>query len=118
MMATENVGAVIKTLHARIDGIATALLMRNGQVVYAEVPSGVYTESFGIMCATMFGAAVTAYAELHWPPPERIVIEGADGTTILVGRGEKTLLVAVVDRTGDRTQILEEVDRVVACLPL
>ncbi len=112
MMATGNVGTVIKDLKARVGGTATALVSRDGLVLYADVPPGVYTETFAIMCATILGAAATANTELNRSPPERIVIEGSDSKTIIVGSGKKALLVAVVDRTADVTKVLEEVGKV------
>ncbi len=112
MMATGNVGAVIKDLKARIGGIATALVSRDGLVLYADVPAGVYTETFAIMCATILGAAATANTELNRSPPERIVIEGNDSKTIIVGSGKKALLVAVVDQTADISKVLGEVAKV------
>ncbi|HEV2230980.1 MAG TPA: hypothetical protein VGS18_02195, partial [Thermoplasmata archaeon] len=59
-MATGNVGTVIKDLKGRLSGIAAALISRDGLVLYADVPAGVYTETFAIMCATILGAAATA----------------------------------------------------------
>ncbi len=112
MMATGNVGTVIKDLKTRIGGIATALVSRDGLVLYADVPAGVYTETFAIMCATILGAAATANTELNRAPPERIVIEGNDSKTIIVGSGKKALLVAVVDQTADLAKVLVEVVKV------
>jgi len=116
MMATGNVGAVIKDLKARIGGIATALVSRDGLVLYADVPAGVYTETFAIMCATILGAAATANTELNRAPPERIVIEGTDSKTIVVGSGKKALLVAVVDQSADSARVLAEVGKVAEIL--
>ncbi len=116
MMATGNVGAVIKDLKARIGGLATALVSRDGLVLYADVPAGVYTETFAIMCATILGAAATANTELNRAPPERIVIEGNDSKTIIVGSGKKALLVAVVDQNADANRILAEVGKVAELL--
>ena len=112
MMATGNVGTVIKDLKTRIGGIATALISRDGLVLYADVPAGVYTETFAIMCATILGAAATANTELNRAPPERIVIEGNDSKTIIVGSGKKALLVAVVDQTADLAKVLADVVQV------
>jgi len=112
MMATGNVGAVVKDLKTRIGGIATALVSRDGLVLYADVPAGVYTETFAIMCATILGAAATANTELNRAPPERIVIEGNDSKTIIVGSGKKALLVAVVDQTAELSKVLAEVVKV------
>ena len=116
MMATSNVGAVIKDLKARIGGLATALVSRDGLVLYADVPAGVYTETFAIMCATILGAAATANTELNRAPPDRIVIEGTDSKTIIVGSGKKALLVAVVEQTSDSARVLAEVGKVAELL--
>lgn len=112
MMATGNVGTVIKDLKARISGLATALVSRDGLVLYADVPAGVYTETFAIMCATILGAAATANTELNRAPPERIVVEGNDSKTIIVGCGKKALLVAVIDQAADVQKVLAEVAKV------
>jgi predicted regulator of Ras-like GTPase activity (Roadblock/LC7/MglB family) len=112
MMAAGNVGAVIKDLKSRIGAVASALVSRDGLVLYADVPAGVYTETFAIMCATILGAAATANTELNRSPPERIVIEGADSKTIIVGSGKKALLVAVVDQAADTQKVLAEAGKV------
>lgn len=116
MMATGNVGTVIKELKQRIGGTATALVSRDGLVLYADVPAGVYTETFAIMCATILGAAATANTELNRSPPERIVIEGHDSKTIIVGSGKKALLVAVVDQSADTQKVLAEATKVAELL--
>ncbi len=112
MMAAGNVGTVIKDLKSRINGVAAALVSRDGLVLYADVPTGVYTETFAIMCATILGAAATANTELNRSPPERIVVDGPDSKTIIVGSGKKALLVAVVDQTADGQRVLAEVVKV------
>ncbi len=115
-MATGNVGAVIKELKTRISGIATALVSRDGLVLYADVPAGVYTETFAIMCATILGAAATANTELNRSPPDRIVVEGTDSRTIIVGSGKKALLVAVVDQSADVDHVVDEATKVAEML--
>jgi uncharacterized protein len=111
MMATANVSAVIKDLKTRVSAIAIAMISRDGQVLYADVPAGVYTETFAIMCATVLGAAVTANTELGRAPPERIMIEGNDSTTLIVGSGTKALLIAMVDRMADVVKVGSEVTK-------
>ncbi len=103
-------------LKTRIGGTATALVSRDGRVLYADVPTGVHPETFAIMCATILGAAATANTELNRAPPERIVVEGNDSKTIIVGSGTKALLVAVVDRTSDVTKLLGDVVQVAGSL--
>ncbi len=112
MMAVRNVASEISKLNVRIGGIATALIARSGEVLYADVPAGVSAETFAIMCATIFGAAATADSELNRHLPERILIEGNDSMTVIVGRGDQALLVAVVERSVELARVLEEVGKV------
>ncbi len=112
MLSNGTAWDVVHGLKTRIGGIATALVSRDGLVLYADVPAGVYTETFAIMCATILGAAATANTELNRAPPERIVIEGNDSKTIIVGSGKKALLVSVVDQSADLTKVLAEVVKV------
>jgi len=111
MMAVETIESEIRNLRARVEGSATALIACNGALLAGELPTGTNAEAFAVLCATAFGAAVAASAELSSPPPTRIVIEDEVSTTILARSGEKTLLVAVVDRSADRTRVLDEVGR-------
>jgi predicted regulator of Ras-like GTPase activity (Roadblock/LC7/MglB family) len=111
MLATANVGSVIKDLKTRVAGIATALVSRDGTVLFADLPSGIYAETFATMCATMFGAAATANAELNLGPAERLITQGGGTLTIIARSGTKALLVAVVSIPADLTAVLEEVHR-------
>jgi predicted regulator of Ras-like GTPase activity (Roadblock/LC7/MglB family) len=111
MMATASVGAVVKDLRARVSGLATALVSRDGQVLCADLPEGRYTETFAIMCATVFGAAATASQELDRAPPERILIEGEDSRTVLVACGRTAVLVAVIDASANLAMALGEVTK-------
>ncbi|MGA8542716.1 MAG: roadblock/LC7 domain-containing protein [Thermoplasmata archaeon] len=103
---------MIKALHARVGATATALVGRNGVVLFAEMPEGTYAETFAIMCATIFGAGAAANSELRLSAPERVVFECESSTTVIVGCGETALLVAVVDRSVDPSRALDEVGKV------
>lgn len=108
MMATASVGAVLRDLKTRVAGIATVLVSRNGVVLFADLPENVISETFSIMCATIFGAATTANSELNRARPERILIEGRDSKAIIVGSGANALLVAVVDGSADSERTFSE----------
>jgi uncharacterized protein len=114
MMAVTNVGTLIKELNARIEGVATALVSRNGVFLFGEMPPGVYAETFAVMGATILGAAAAANTELGRGLPQRIIIEGIDSTTVIVGWGGEALLVTVVDKSADVNKILEELAHVVS----
>ena len=109
MMATGTATAVLRDFKTRVSAIATALVSRDGVVLYADVPTGSFVDTFAIMCATVLGAATAANLELRKAPPEFVAIEANDSTTLIAGCGSKALLVAMVDPTGDRAMVLREV---------
>lgn len=102
----------LKDLKRRIAGTATAWVSRDGSVLFSDVPPGVSTETFAVMCATILGAAATGSSEFDHAPPEQIIIEGSDSKTVIVASGPKAFLVAVVDKSADVTNVLYEVGKV------
>jgi len=111
MMATVNVDAAVRDLHARIGGRATALVSCEGTMLSGAMPGEVYPETFAVMCATVFGAAATAHAELGRAPPRLVVVEGLDTITILVACGRGALLVAVVDPAANVPAVRGEMEK-------
>jgi len=118
MMATANVRTAIQVLKGRIGGSAVALVSRGGQVMAAELPPEVSAETFSIMCATIYGAAVTANAELGRAPPERIAIPGNDAITMIVRSGSRAVLVGVVDPGSDLLEVERELAKFADLLQL
>ncbi len=110
MFAMADLHATVRALHARIGSTATAVISRNGGVLFAELPAGMFAETFAIMCATVFGAAGAAAAELGRSPPRQIILEGSGSRTVLVGNGGTTLLVAVVDDLANLNRVLEQIE--------
>jgi uncharacterized protein len=107
MMATANVGVAIRDLNHRIEGIATALVSRDGHVLSADMPEGAAAETLAILCVTVWGAAATGNRELGRGTPDHVVVEGEDSRMVLMGVGSQALLVAVIDRSHDLASVLE-----------
>lgn len=91
-----DAGSWVRRLREEVGGVATALLSRDGTVLYADVPGNEWVETSGLLWATTFGAAATASAELGRAPPERIVVSGPDATAVLLAVGWTAVLVVVV----------------------
>ncbi|MEM3444494.1 MAG: roadblock/LC7 domain-containing protein [Thermoplasmata archaeon] len=108
-----NMNEVVKNLKISTGAIAVAVVSRDGLVIAAEMPPGVYTETFAIMCATILGASITAISELKRATPEKILIESSDTRTVIMGAGKKALLICVVDSTKDLNLVLSEMQRAV-----
>ena len=111
-MTAEDVNEVVKGLKTRIGALACALISRDGTVLSAEMPEGVYSETFAIMCATMLGAAATSNTELNRAPPAHVLVEGPDSKMFIVGCGKKTLLAAMVGHDRDTMATLDELSKV------
>jgi len=111
-MAVANAAMAIQDLRARVDGIAAALVARDGRLLEAALPEGAYAETFSVMCATLLGAAVAANRELDLAAPERIVIDGPGARTLLVACGRTLFVVAVVGPGADAAAVLREVESV------
>jgi predicted regulator of Ras-like GTPase activity (Roadblock/LC7/MglB family) len=116
MMAAADPSAMVKDLQARVSAIGSALISRNGLVLWGELPSGMYAETFGVMCATIFGAAATANHELGRTLPENIGIAGGDSTMIITPCGAKAILVVVLDREADPRRALDVVAKFATAL--
>ncbi len=116
MWATVSAATMVKDLKTRTGAIATALISRDGVVLFADLPDGVYAETFAIMCATVMGAAVTANFELGRTAPDRVVAESDSSETLIVGAGPQALLVAVLARPSDRAAALERMSEFASAL--
>ncbi len=64
-------------------------------------------ETFGIMAATIFGAASTANEQLKKNKPNKIIVDSADGDTVIRGVGKDYLLVVRVRKKKELDDIFE-----------
>ncbi len=64
-------------------------------------------ETFGIMSATIFGAASTANEKLNKNKPNKIIVDSADGDTIIRSLGKRYLLVVRVKKMDDLDVIFD-----------
>ncbi len=110
MLADVRVYAPIPELKSRLDAIAVALVSEDGQMLQSALPTGVYADSFAVMCATIVGAAATVSSDLKRTPPDHIVIRGPDFTTILARYDRSRLLATVVGPGADVEKVVGLVD--------
>lgn len=100
----------LRALRQSCGAFASAVVSRDGLVIAADVPEGVSMETFGIMCATLLGAASTANSELRVGIPLHVVVESEDAKMIVVGAGRKALIVTVIGRKSDANIALKKLD--------
>ncbi len=107
----------LKTLGASPDVEIVCLVRKSGDIIAsAGNVSSVQLETFGIMSATIYGAANTANKHLNKKKPERIVIRNNDGDTVITGAGDRAILVLRTIENRNFSSILQEIDDAIESL--
>lgn len=87
------------------------LIKKDGDIIASVGDIGsLQIETFGIMSATIYGAATTANEELDKQLPENIVIEDDDGGTIIKAVDKQHFLVLRTDEKGEFDESIEKLE--------
>ncbi|MFO7793053.1 MAG: roadblock/LC7 domain-containing protein [Candidatus Saliniplasma sp.] len=90
------------------------LLKKNGDIITsAGHDVFISLETFGIMSATIYGAANTANEQLDKEKPERIMIRSKDGDTIIEGVQGDYILVVRSKKTKNLSKLLKYIDKAI-----
>ncbi len=107
----------LKMLGATPDVEIVCLIRKSGDLIAsAGDVAARQLETFGIMSATIYGAANTANQHLDKKEPERIVIRNADGDTVITGAGDRTILVLRTKGRDNFSTILKKIDEAIVTL--
>jgi len=96
--------------------LGAALVSREGMVQYSDLPVGVHQETFGIMVATMVGAAKAANSELDRSTPSKVIVDSPEGRVVVVTAGPKNILSVVVDSTFELAPLFKYLNKAVSNL--
>ncbi len=91
----------------------SALISREGMILYSDLPASVHEETFGIMVATMVGAGKTANSELDRSSPSKIIVDSKDGRIVTVSVGRNKIISVVVDSTYQLAPLFKYLNEVV-----
>ena len=89
---------MLKQLREACGVVASAVVGKDGLMMYHDIPDDVELTTFGIMSATIVGACVTAATELKREEPARVVVETGDLSMIIYNAGKRALVVVAVPR--------------------
>lgn len=93
--------------------IGTAIVNRNGILVFSNLPEGINDRKFGANAATMFGAIETATNALRNEIVNNITIEFNDCQIIALGAGEQLILVALIELNINIGLVLIELEEII-----
>ncbi|CAJ35759.1 roadblock/LC7 domain-containing protein [Methanocella arvoryzae] len=116
MSPVEEVRRVIADLRRTGGFRALAVVSREGILVSSEIPGDAHPETFAAMSAVMLSAAETAYIEIGQAIPDRLIVETDEGKLIIMGAGERSMLVALADAKAGLGHLTVEMNRAVARL--
>lgn len=89
-----------------------ALVARDGVTLSSDLPDGVHSETYGIMCATLLGAAHTLNSEFPEGEVERIIVEAGRYRVMVMGLDGDTLLSLIVPRNMDLSSLLVYIQKI------
>ncbi|MFO8110080.1 MAG: roadblock/LC7 domain-containing protein [Thermoplasmata archaeon] len=89
-----------------------ALVSRDGMVHYSDLPGNVHEETFGIMVATLVGAAKTANTELDMSSPSKIIIDSVEGRVVTSSIGKDHIITVVVGQDYELAPLFKYLDEV------
>ena len=95
----------------RTGAAAYAVIDGDGRILAGSLPAGVRPEFFGVMGATMFGAASAASAELGAPIPTCVDVAMDGRRLVVVPFGAGAVLCAVVADSATPTSVVEAASR-------
>ncbi|MDI9633682.1 MAG: roadblock/LC7 domain-containing protein [Methanolinea sp.] len=102
-MLKEKVKAYIEKIRA-IDGVrGCALVSRDGIMLGQSMEKNFNEPWLAAMCATLFASAESASSILGMAPPEDVCVHGGATSIMILGAGEKLLVVVVGDRGFEHT---------------
>ena len=81
----------LKVLKEAVNANGAVLVKRDGTLIMKDLPENIHAETFSIMCATIYGAAITANSNLK-SNLNKIEIEGEAGSLLILPVNDKKLL--------------------------
>lgn len=88
--------------------IGAALIRKDGTLVKDVLPNSVDKEIFSLMCATIYGAAITIYGEMKDKEPKQIYMEGQGAYVVLLPYNSRHFWSLIIPINRDVKKLTEE----------
>lgn len=90
--------------------LGCGIISRDGRPIDLRLSGGLNSETISIMCATVFGAAITLQSEAMKEMPRNVVISTGDNTTRIYECGGRALVLAILAQQHDDTRVRDVVE--------
>ena len=91
-----EVNELLNELSSTEGVLGCGIVSRDGRPIDLRLSSGLSSETISIMCATVYGAAITLQSEAMKEMPQNVVISTGDNTTRIYGCGSRALVLAIL----------------------
>lgn len=104
---------VIRRLHASMSDIeAVAVITADGLPLAAYLAEGADSDRFGAMCASLLALAGQAADEIDRGMLRQVLVEGEDGSMLLVRAGDDAVLAVAASRSVNIGRVFLEARKV------
>jgi predicted regulator of Ras-like GTPase activity (Roadblock/LC7/MglB family) len=111
-MLKEKIQGFIEKISA-VEGVsACALISRDGIMLGKSMQTEFNEPWFAAMNATLFASAESASTIIKAASPDMVTISSTDNTIVVMGAGEKLLIVAVTGRKTEPSPLVTALDAV------
>ncbi|KQC05484.1 MAG: dynein regulation protein LC7 [Methanolinea sp. SDB] len=94
-----------------VEGIASCALVSRDGIMLGNAIAGEFNEPwFAAMIATLFASSESATGIIKAPSPDVVTIGGGDSTMVILGAGEKVLIVAVLETNLEKTRAISDLE--------
>jgi predicted regulator of Ras-like GTPase activity (Roadblock/LC7/MglB family) len=103
----EKIAGIVGKIH-NISGVQNcALISRDGVLLGNKTVSDSNEAWFAAMCATILASAESIAVIVKNEAPRHIIIQASNGSTIIMGSGEKLLIAVHIDNSTDLDKTYE-----------
>ncbi|MHA1986299.1 MAG: roadblock/LC7 domain-containing protein [Promethearchaeota archaeon] len=112
-LETQSINRELEKLDGISDIIGTALVNRNGLLVYSRLPRDVDDRKFCAMAATMFGAIETAASAIGSNIINNLTVEFSDVHLLIMEANENMILVSLMNSNINLGLLFIEIEEII-----
>jgi len=99
----------LENLKKELSLTGIAIIRRDGTMEDSVLSEQLNKDTFSIMCATIYGAAITADNELKYKDLKRIVIDTESGSLLLLPYKDRHFLISITPQNSNIDEIAKKI---------
>jgi predicted regulator of Ras-like GTPase activity (Roadblock/LC7/MglB family) len=100
----------LESLKKEMNLVGIAIVRRDGTIGDSLLSEQLNKDTFSIMCATIYGAAITANNELKYKNLKKIVIDTESGSLVIVPFKDRHFIISIVPQNSNIDHVIENIN--------